>query len=106
MSKQTSDIKNAPSDTTLSGQSAQRTVVSKITGLDAGRSLIPTAGGQPRSSANSMYSRAREEDTAQALMDLSLPRFAKLGDGVLPKTKLWPITEKSPSSPVSARDGN
>ena len=39
-------------------------------------------------------------------MDLSLPRFAKLGDGVLPKTELWPITEKSPSSPLSARDGN
>ena len=45
-----------------------------------------------------MNSRAREEDTAQALMDLSLPRFARLGDGVLPKTKLWTITEKPPSS--------
>ena len=53
-----------------------------------------------------MNSRAREEDTVQALMDLSLPRFARLGDGVLPKTKLWTITEKPPSSPVSARDGN
>ena len=81
-------------------------MVSKITGRDAGRSLIPTAGGQPRSSASSVNSRAREEDTVQALMDLSLPRFARLGDGVLPKTKLWPITEKPPSSPVSARDGN
>ena len=39
-------------------------------------------------------------------MDLSLPRFARLDDGVLPKTKLWPITEHPPSSPVSARDGN
>ena len=106
MSRQTSDNKNAPSDTTLSGQSAQRTVVSKITGRDTGWSLILMAGGQPRSSASSMYSRAREEDTVQALMDLSLPRFAKLGDGVFLKTKLWPITEKSPSSPVSARDGN
>ena len=53
-----------------------------------------------------MNSRAREEDTIQALMDLSLPRFARLDDGVLPKTKLWPITEQPPSSPVSARDGN
>ena len=43
---------------------------------------------------------------SKALMDLSLPRFARLGDGVLPKTKLWPITEMPPSSPVSARDGN
>ena len=39
-------------------------------------------------------------------LNLSLPRFAKLGDGVLPKTELWTITEKSPSSPVSARDGD
>ena len=106
MSKQTSDNKNAATETTLSRPAAQRTVVSKITGRDAGRSLIPTAGGQPWSSASSMNSRAREEDTVQALMDLSLPRFVRLGDGVLPKTKLWPITEKPSSSPVSARDGN
>ena len=106
MLKQTSENKNAPSDTTLSRRSVQRTVVSKITGRDAGLSLIPTAGGQPRSSASSMYRRSMEEDTVQALMDLSLPRFAKLGDGVLPKTGPWPVTEKSPSSPLSARDGN
>ena len=106
MSKQSSENKNAPTDTTLSRRPVQRTVVSKITGRDAGLSLIPTAGGQPRSSASSMYRRSMEEDTVQALMDLSLPRFAKLGDGVLPKTEPWPVTEKSPSSPLSARDGN
>ena len=106
MLKQTSENKNAPTDTTLSRRSAQRTVVSKITGRDAGRSLIPTAGGQPRLSASSMYRRSMEEDTVQALMDLSLPQFAKLGDGVLPKTEPWPVTEKSPSSPLSARDRN
>ena len=106
MSKQTSENKNAPTDMTLSRRSVQWTVVSKITGRDAGLSLIPTAGGQPRSSASSMYRRSMEEDTVQALMDLSLPRFAKLGDGVLPKTEPWPVTEKSPSSPLSARDGN
>ena len=39
-------------------------------------------------------------------MDLSLPRFSTLGDGVLPKTEPWPVTEKSPASPVSVRNGN
>ena len=39
-------------------------------------------------------------------MDLSLPRFSMLGDGVLPKTEAWPVAEKSPASPVSARAGN
>ena len=39
-------------------------------------------------------------------MDLSLPRFASLEDGALPKAKLWTITEKPLSSPVSVRDGN
>ena len=106
MSKKTSESKNAPTDTTMSGRSVQRTVVSKITGRDTGRSLIPTAGGRPRSSASSIYRRSVEEDTVQALMDLSLPRFSTLGDGVLPKTEPWPVTEKSPASPVSARDGN
>ena len=106
MSKKTSDNTNAATETTLSRPAAQRTVVSKITDRDAGRSLIPMAGGQPWPSASSMNSRAREEDTIQALMDLSLPRFARLGDGVLPKTNLWPITEQPPSSPMSARDGN
>ena len=97
MPKKTSDNKNVATETMLSRPAAQQTVVSKTTGRDAGRSLIPTAGGQPW---------AREEDAIQALMDLSLPRFARLDDGALPKTKLWPITEQPPSSPVSARDGN
>ena len=106
MSKKASDNKNVATETMLSRPAAQRTVVSKITGRDAGRSLIPSAGGQPWSSASSMNSRAREENTIQALMDLSLPRFARLDDGALPKTKWWPITEQPPSSPVSARNGN
>ena len=80
--------------------------MSKITSRDVSLSLIPTAGGRPWSSAGSMYRRSMEEDTVQAPMDLSLPRFAKLGDRVLPKTEPWPVTEKSPSSPVSARDRN
>ena len=39
-------------------------------------------------------------------MDLSLPRFASFEDGALSKTRLWPITERPPSSPASVRDGN
>ena len=106
MSKMASVNKNIETETMLSRPAAQRTVISKITGRDAGRSLIPSAGGQPGSSASYMNSRAREEDTIQALMDLSLPRFARLEDGALPKSKLWPITEQPPSSPVSATNGN
>ena len=106
MSKKTSSSKEAPADTTSSRRSVQRTAVSKITGREAGPSLIPTAGGHPRSSASSIYHRSAEEDTVQALMDLSLPRFAKLDDGVIPKTEPWPVTENSPSSPASAQDGN
>ena len=75
MSKKTSESKDAPTDMTLSRRLVQRTVVSKITGRDAGPSLIPTAGGRPRSSASSIYRRSVEEDTVQALMDLSLPRL-------------------------------
>ena len=37
-------------------------------------------------------------------MDLSLPWFTKLDDGVIPKTEPWPVTEKSPASPVSVKD--
>ena len=81
-------------------------MVSKITTRDTSRYLIPPADGQPWISVHSRNSRAREEDTVHALMDLSLPRFARLEDGALPKTKLWTITEKPPSSPVSARDGD
>ena len=106
MSKKTSSSKEAPVDTTLSRRSVERTAISKETGREAGPSLIPTAGGRPRSSASSIYRRSVEEDTAQALMDLSLPRFAKLDDGVIPKTEPWPVTENSPASPVSAEDGN
>ena len=106
MSKRTSSSKEAPADTTLSRRSVQRTAVSKITGRKTGLSLIPTAGGHRRLSASSIYRRSAEEDTAQALMDLSLPRFTNLDDGVIPKTKPWPVTENSPASPASAEDGN
>ena len=105
LSKRTSSSKDAPADTTSSRRSVERTAISKITGQEAGPSLIPKAGGRPRSSASSIYRRSAEEDTVQALMDLSLPRFTKLDDGVIPKTEPWPVTENSPASPVSAEDG-
>ena len=81
-------------------------MLSKLTGRNAGQSLVPSAGGTTGSSVGSLDGRTREEDTVQALMDLSLPRFARLEDGGLPKTRLWPITEQPPSSPASVRDGN
>ena len=81
-------------------------MVSKLAGRNAGQSLVPPAGGTTGSSVGYIIGRTREEDTVQALMDLSLPRFARLEDGGLRKTRLWPITEQPPSSPVSARDGN
>ena len=77
--------------------------ISKITSREADPSPLPTVGGRARSSASSIWS--AEEDTVQALMDLSLPRFTKLDDGVIPRTEPWPVTEKSPASPVSAKDG-
>ena len=106
MSKRTSSSKETPADTTLSRWSVERAAISKKTGREAGPSLIPTAGGRPRSSASSIYRRSAEEDTVQALMDLSLPRFAKLDDRVIPKTEPWPVTEHSPASPVLAEDRN
>ena len=81
-------------------------MVSKLAGRNAGQSLVPPAGGTTGSSVGSVTGRTREEDTVQALMDLSLPRFARLEDGGLRKNRLWPIIEQPPSSPVSAGDGN
>ena len=66
----------------------------------------PVSNTDGRRAASSIYRRSTEEDTVQALMDLSLPRFTKLDDGVIPKTKPWPVTENSPASPASAEDGN
>ena len=106
MSKQASVTRNVVSETMLSGPAPQRTVVSKLAGRNAGQYLVPPAGGTTGSSVGSIIGRTREEDTVQAVMDLSLPRFARLEDGGLPKTRLWPITEQPPSSPASVRDGN
>ena len=105
MSKRTSLSKDAPVDSTLSRRSMEDSAISKITSREAGPSLLPTAGGHAWSSASSIYRRSAEEDTVQALMDLSLPRFTKLDDRVIPKTEPWPVIEKSPASPVSAKDG-
>ena len=106
MSKRTSSSKEVPAATTSSRRSVQRTPVSKITGRESGPSLIPTAGRRPRLSASSIYRRSAEKDTVQALMNLPLPRFTKLDDGVIPKTKPWPVAENPPASPTSAEDGN
>ena len=102
MARQASVTRNVVSETILSGPAPQQTVVSKLTG----QSLVPPAGGTTGSSVGTTVGRTREADTVQALMDLSLPRFTKLKDGGLPKTRLWPITEQPPSSPASVRDGN
>ena len=55
---------------------------------------------------SSCYQRSAEKDTVQALMDWSLPRFTKLDNGVIPKTKPWPVTLDSPTSLASADGGN
>ena len=106
MSKRTSSIKEVPAATSSSRRSVQCTPVSKITGRESGPSLVPPAGSRPQVLASSIYRRSAEQDTVQALMDLSLPRFTKLDDGVIPKTKPWPVTENPPASPTSAEDGN
>ena len=84
----------------------QCTPVSKITGRESGPSLVPPAGSRPQVLTSSIYHRSAEQDTVQALMDLSLPQFTKLNDGVIPKTKPWPVTENPLASPTSAEDGN
>ena len=106
MSKRTSSIKEVPAATSSSRRSVQCTPVSKITGRESGPSLVPPAGSRPQVLTSSIYRRSAEQDTVQALMDLSLPRFTKLDDGVIPKTKPWPVTENPPASPTSAEDGN
>ena len=104
MSKRTSSIREVPAATSSLQRSVQCTPVSTITGRESGPSLVPTAGSRPHVLARSIYSRSAE-DTVQALMDLSLPRFTKLADGGIPKTEPWPVTENSPASLVSANDG-
>ena len=106
LSEGTSSSKEVPAATTSSRWLVQRTPVIKITGRESGPSLIPTAGRRPQLSASSIYRRSAEKDTVQALMDLSLPRFTKLDDGVIPKTKPWLVAENPPASPTSAEDGN
>ena len=106
MSKGASSSKEVPAATASSRRSVQRTPVSKITGREAGPSLIPTAERRLQLLASSIYRRSAEKDTVQALMDLSLPRFTKLDDGVIPKTKPWPVSANSPASPTSAEYGN
>ena len=105
MSKRTSSIREVPAATSSLQQSVQCAPVLMITGRESGPSLVAMAGSCRHVLARSTYSRSAEKDTVQALMDLSLPRSTKLADGVIPKTELWPVTEKSPASPVSAKDG-
>ena len=105
MSQPASVTRKVMSTTVRSGPAPQRTVSSNMMDQPANTLLVRPAAGASGSSGISRYGRSREEDTVQALMDLSLPRFTRLEDGRLPKDKLWPITEQPPSSPASVRDG-
>ena len=105
MSKRTSSIREVPDATSSLQRSVRCAPVSTITGRESGPSLVAMAGSRRHVLESSIYSRSAEKDTEQALMDLSLPRFTQLADGVIPKTEPWPVTENSPASPVSAKDG-
>ena len=61
MSKRTLLSKDAPVDSTLSRRSVEDSAISKITGREAGPSLLPTAGGRTRSSASSIYRRSQRK---------------------------------------------
>ena len=74
MSRKPKGKTSGATDTMPPRTETQRTVVSKITTRDTSRYLIPPADGQPWTSVHSKNSRAREDDTVQALMDLSLPQ--------------------------------
>ena len=104
MSQPASVTRKVMSMTVRSGRAPQGTVVSNRMDKPEDTLLVRPAAGASGSSGIARYGRSREEDTVQALMDLSLPRFTRLEDGRLPKTKLWPITEQPPSSPASVRD--
>ena len=104
MSQPASVTRKVMSMTVRSGPAPQGTVVSNRMDKPDDTLLVRPAAGASGSSGIARYGRSREEETVQALMDLSLPRFTRLEDGRLPKTKLWPITEQPPSSPASVRD--
>ena len=106
MSKGASTKKESQATTSSSRRMVQRTSAPRTRVREQGTSLILVAGRHQRATMISCYQRAAEKDTVQALMELSLPRFTKLDDGVLPKTKPWPVATDSPTSPTSVDGGN
>ena len=106
MSKGASTNKEGQATTTSSRRMVQRTSAPRIRGREQGPSLIPVAERRQRPAMSSCYRRSAAKDTVQALMDLSLPRFQKLNDGVISKTKPWPVALDSPTSPTSVDGGN
>ena len=106
MSKGASTNKESQATTSSSRRMVQRTSAPRIRGREQGTSHIPVAERRQSTTMSSCYQRSAEKDTVQALMDLSLPRFTKLDDGVIQKTKPWLVTLDSPTSPASEDGGN
>ena len=106
MSKVASMNTESQATTSSSRRMVQRTSAPRIRSREQETSHIPVAERRQSTTMSSCYQRSAEKDTVQALMDLSLPRFTKLDDGVIPKTKPWPVTLDSPTSPASADGGN
>ena len=86
MSQPASVTRKVMSMTVRSGPAPQGTVVSNSMDKPDDTLLVRPAAGASGSSGIARYGRSREEETVQALMDLSLPRFTRLEDGRLPKT--------------------
>ena len=105
-SKGASTNKESQATTSSSRRMVQRTSAARIRGREQGTSLILVAERRQKTKMSSCYQRSAEKHTVQALMDLSLPRFTKLDDGVIPKTKPWQVTLDSPTSPTSVDGGN
>ena len=106
MSKGASTKKESQATISSSRRMVQHTSAPRIRGREQGTSLIPVAERRHRTTMSSCYQRSAEKDTVQALMDLSLPRFKKLDDRVIPKTKPWPVASDSPASPTSVDGRN
>ena len=91
------------STTVRSGPAPQGTIVSNRRDKPDDTLLVRPAVGASGSSGIAQYSRSREEETVQALMDLSLPRFSRLEDGGLPRNQIVAYNRTAPFIPsVSA----
>ena len=106
MSQGVSATNKEQATTTSTRRKIQRISAPRVRGQEQVPTVTPVTEMRQKTAMGADHLQSVEEATAQALMDLALPRFKKSDEQSTPKTRPWSVQLSPPASPASVDGGN